>query len=95
MCYPAKMNFRKMNKGNLKCSFQCNQDETQIHIFQECTPLLSRLNIPHTVDMNDIYGDMNEQRSAIKTFIKIDSIRRILLNDILPGGVVARTPAST
>ena len=33
MCYPAKMNFQKMNKGNLKCSFQCNQDETQIHIF--------------------------------------------------------------
>ena len=39
MCNPAKMNFRKMNKGNLKCSFQCNQDETHIHIFQECTPL--------------------------------------------------------
>ena len=95
MCYPAKMNFRKMNKGNLKCSFLCNEDETQMHIFQECTPLLSRLNISHTVEMKDIYGNINEQSSAIKTFLKIDGIRRILLNDILPGGVVARTPAST
>ena len=58
------------------------------------TPII-QIEHSHTVEMNDIYGDMNEQRSAIKTFIKIDSIRRILLNDSIPGGVVARTPAFT
>ena len=32
-CYPAKMNFRKQYKRNLKCSFQCPDEETQTHIF--------------------------------------------------------------
>ena len=45
-----------MNKENFKCSFKCNQDETQIHIFQEWTPLLSRIDILHIVEMNDIWG---------------------------------------
>ena len=93
MCYPAKMNFRKMHKGNLKCSLKCDDDETQFHIFQACTPILTRLDFPHTVRLPDIYGNINEQRNAVKIFMKIDSIRIILLSDILPGGVVARTPA--
>ena len=29
-CYPAKMNFRKMNRGNLKCIFKCDQNETKL-----------------------------------------------------------------
>ena len=31
-CYKAKINFRKMNRGDLKCSLKCNSDETQLHI---------------------------------------------------------------
>ena len=27
-CYPAKMSFRKLNKGNLMCSFLCKSEET-------------------------------------------------------------------
>ena len=95
MCYPAKMTFRKMHKGNLECSLQCDNDETQVHIFEACTPILSRLNIPHTVKIQDIYGSIDVQRSAVKIFRKIDSIRSNLLSYILPGEVVARTPACT
>ena len=93
MCYPAKMNFLKMHKGNLKCSLKCDDDETQLHIFQAFTPILARLDIPHTVRIKDIYGNIDDQRNAVKIFMKIDSIRSILLSDILPGGIVARTPA--
>ena len=31
-CYAAKINFKKMNRGDLKCIFLCEQDETQPHI---------------------------------------------------------------
>ena len=82
MCYPAKMNFRKMNKGNLKCSFFCEEEETQGHIFQACKPLLSRLETSSAVRIKDIYGTINEQRNAIKILIKIHDIRKNLLKDI-------------
>ena len=66
MCYPAKMNFRKMHKGNLSCSFQCSEPETQGHIFQACQPILSRLDMPHTVNINYIYGSISEQKKQYK-----------------------------
>ena len=84
-----------MHKGNLQCSLKCDDDETQMYIFQACTPILARLDFPHTVRIKDIDGNIDEQRNAVKIFMKIDSIRSILLSDILPGGVVARTPACT
>ena len=40
-CYQAKLNFRKQNKGNLQCRLGCSSDETQSHIFEECTPILN------------------------------------------------------
>ena len=35
-CYPAKMNFKKLNKKDIKCVFKCDEEETQCHIFQNC-----------------------------------------------------------
>ena len=35
-CYSARMNFKKMNKGNLGCRFKCVSEETQSHIFENC-----------------------------------------------------------
>ena len=32
-CSPAKMNFTKLNRGNFKCTFLCDSDDTQDHIF--------------------------------------------------------------
>ena len=31
--YSAKMNFKNINRGDLKCIFQCNEYETQLHTF--------------------------------------------------------------
>ena len=90
-CYPAKMNFSKMNKGNLMCSFLCQSDETQSHIFEHCQPILSRISYPTNVNLDDIYGSIDDQVRAIKSLIKIDHIRRAMKEDILPGGFTART----
>ena len=36
--YPAKANFKKLNRNNLKCSFLCNKIKTQEHIFWRVPP---------------------------------------------------------
>ena len=90
-CYPAKIYFKNMNKGNLKCSLNCDQIETQIHIFENCEPVLSRLNTTETTTLNSIYGSITEQKSAVKVFLKIDNMRRKMINNLLPGEEDART----
>ena len=84
-CYPAKMNFRKQYKGNLKCSFQCPDEETQSHIFENCGPIKAKLS--DSVNLKDIYGNINDQIKLVKTLSKIDFI--------LPGGSLARTHVET
>ena len=91
-CYPAKMNFRKMNRGNLKCIFKCDQNETQSHIFEKCQPLRTKLNLNTNVKLEYIYGTVSQQKKTVSIFLKIDNIRKIMKNDILPGRSVARTP---
>ena len=90
-CYPAKNNFRKMNKGNLNCILNCQQVETQYHIFEHCQPVISKLNLTQDMDVNKIYGSLLEQKSAVETFLKIDKMRKQLVNNLLPGEVIART----
>ena len=73
-CYPAKMNFRKMNRGNLKCIFKCDQNETQSHIFENCQPLRTKLNLNTNVKLEYIYGTVSQQKKAVSIFLKIDNI---------------------
>ena len=94
-CYPAKMNFTKLNRGNLKCSFQCNSNETQDHIFEDCEPIKQRISYPFTVNLKLIYGSVEQQNNVIKLLIEIDNIRKLMKEDILPGGYAARTPVDT
>ena len=77
-CYPAKMNFTKLNKGNLKCSFQCDSYETQDHIFENCYPIKQRISYPYTVNLKHVNGSIEQQQSIIKILIKIDNIRRMM-----------------
>ena len=35
--HPARINYRKMNSSNLKCSLGCQEDEDQYHIFEKCS----------------------------------------------------------
>ena len=90
-CYPAKNNFKNMNKGNLKCIMNCDAIETQIHIFEHCEPVLSRLNLTETPTLNSIYGSPSEQKSAVEIFLKIDKMRRHMIKNLLPGEDNART----
>ena len=53
-CYSAKMNFRNMNREDLTCSFKCNENETQLHFFENCQPLKTN------VKLNDIYGTASQ-----------------------------------
>ena len=80
--------------GNLKCSFQCDSDETQEHICQNCQPILSRISYPAIIDLKSIYGSINDQLSIIKNLTEVDKIRRLMNEDILPGGL-ARTHVDT
>ena len=83
-----------MNKGNLKCSFQCDSDETQEHIFQNCQPILSRISYPAIIDFKHIHESFDDQLSIIKNLTEIDKIRRLMNENILPGGW-ARTQVDT
>ena len=44
--YPAKINYKTINKGNLKCTFLCDSEETQDQILKNGPPLQSRVSYP-------------------------------------------------
>ena len=82
-CYPAKMNFKKMNKGDLKCTFLCSQEETQDHIFETCPAIRQKLDFNSSMKLDSIYGDVTEQLEAIQVFEKIDDMRTIMRKELL------------
>ena len=61
-CYPARMNFKKMNRLSLTCSLKCNTEETQFHIFQSCRPILEKLGVSEVPQLSQIYGSHQEQK---------------------------------
>ena len=89
--YPAKNNFRKMYRNNLKCIFNCDSIETQSHIFEECEPIRSKLNNPISVQLEMIFGSIEEQSDIIGKLVQIDSVRKKMKDNLLPGGAAART----
>ena len=80
-CYNAKLNFRKLHKGNLQCSLGCPSIESQFHIFSECKVLKSDT---HTEDYNSLFSDVNKQKQVINTFIYIEKKRQFLRYSALP-----------
>ena len=91
-CYPARLNFRKLNRGNLRCSLGCSEDESQDHIFEKCEPIRVKLKLTKDSNIGLIYGSVREQKEIITLFEQIDDQRKIMISDILPGGLLARTP---
>ena len=89
--HPAKNNFRKMYKNNLKCSFNCDSIETQDHIFETCTPILSRLKEPSPIKLAHIFGTIEKKCQIIDTLMTIETIRKSMKEKLLPGGQIART----
>ena len=64
-----------MHNNKLLCSFGCLSEEKQQHIFEACQPLRSQLVINEAVKITDIYGDLNQQKLAISSFIQIEEKR--------------------
>ena len=73
--HPAKSNFKKLHKNDIKCSLGCNSEETQIHIFEECTPILSNIGAGQSISLNKIYGTLDDQKSIIKILVQIEDLR--------------------
>ena len=84
-CYPAKVNFKKLHKGDLKCTFLCNVEETQSHIFQDCEPIKANLDIQLYPKLEDIYKSTLHHKNAVKIFTQIDIMRKQMKDKILPG----------
>ena len=84
-----------MNKGNLLCRFLCNSEETQSHIFEHCEPIKANISYPININLKDIYGSLDNQIRTIKSIYTIDQVRRSMIENILPGGVTARTLVDT
>ena len=80
-----------MNKGSLFCTLKCRQVETQYNVFEDCEPVLSRLNLTQAIPLDSIYGCPQEQKSAVEVFLKIAKTRRDMINKLLPGEDNART----
>ena len=85
------MNFRKMNKNNLKCSFSCNTFETQSHIFEDCKPIICNLLNPVPIKLEKIFKSLQEQCEIIEKIVEIDTVRKLMKDNLLPGGAAART----
>ena len=82
-CHNSKMNFRKLNRNNLKCVLGCQQNEDQVHVFTQCQPLMNRLNILDDIQYNNILGSLPQQIELIKLLYKIDQSRNHILKNHL------------
>ena len=85
MCYPAKLNFWKLNRGNLGCSLGCIKDKSKAHIFEKFGPIRAKLKLNISTSLASIYQSVSEQKEIITLFEQIDDQRKILMRDILPG----------
>ena len=83
-----------MHRGDLKCRLGCLDDESQTHIFENCEALKSKVNYESKNSIQKIFGSFIDQKESIHIFEQIDDQWKKMCDQILPGGSVARTPAS-
>ena len=78
----------------MNCIFQCDQIETQDHVFQNCNPILRRLSLDRREQMTSIYGSPSEQKNAIQVFAQIHQMRKHMIDNLPPGEAIARTQSN-
>ena len=76
------MSFKKLHQKNLKCVLQCNEEETQCHIFQNCEPILTKLGFKYIPILDNIYGSLVDQKSALLIYTQIDQMRKQMISDM-------------
>ena len=89
-CHDAKVNFRKMNKNNVNCSFGCNEIESQEHIFSNCLPLKT---CTIQTEYENLDKETKNQKTTISVYVQIEQRRKKAKEALLPGGDFARTHA--
>jgi hypothetical protein len=73
-----------MYNNELKCTFNCDSDEDQIHALQKCLPVLTRAGIKaDSVKYENIFGNINQQEETIRTYLKMDIIRTKMKEELL------------
>lgn len=70
--HPAKLNYRELNSGNLKCSLGCPDNEDQTHIYENCQFLNTN---KENICLNHIYQDTETQKKAIVRILRIEKER--------------------
>ena len=70
--HPAKINYRKMNSSNLKCSLGCQEDENQYHIFEKCSFLSTK---KEEIRLGFIFENIENQKEAIEKILRIETER--------------------
>ena len=88
-CHSAKLNFQKLYKGDLKCSFGCNSIEDQVHLFTQCKYIA--VYSSNSFVYEDLFKDTLKQKEVIKTLMKIEK-RRVLLKDNIHLGIAMPGP---
>ena len=75
-CHSSKANFRKLNKNNLTCSFNCPNIEDQLHSFTICRPILSQVQDAYSPQYQNIFGTLEDQMKTIKIFSPIEERKK-------------------
>ena len=70
--HPSKLNYRKMNSGDLRCSLGCLDDENQGHIFEKCPFLKTK---EEQISLEYIFMDHIRQKEAIIKILRIEKER--------------------
>ena len=83
-CHPAKMNFEKLNKFNLSCSFKCKTNETQEHIFKNCDQINMNMKTSSNLKIENIFFALKNQREVAVKLVEKENIRKMLLNELEP-----------
>ena len=61
-----------MNRNNLKCTLNCQNNEDQRHVLIHCEPVLKLIQNSSIVVYEDIFGSLEEQTQVIRAFIHIE-----------------------
>ena len=78
------MNFEKLNKFNLNCTFKCETKETQEHIFENCEQIKKHMKSSQNLKLENIFSTLNDQKDVAVKLIEKENIRKMLLNEIEP-----------
>ena len=92
-CHSSKMNFKKLNRNNLKCVL-CSKPEDQVHTFTQCQPIINHFKSSF-LQYSNIFGSLEQQIETIQVFYQIDQTKQhIVKKHLLPGGRDCQDPCT-